>query len=372
MLDYKRDLPGRNPEAKRELAADVSAFANATGGHLLFGVEENEGVATNIVGVEVSDADDEALRLDQTIRAGVDPRIFGLTIRYVPLSSGRFVFVVEVPRSLVQPHMVTTDKHDRFYIRHSTGKDRMTVAEIRAAVTLAQAASERVTEYRSQRLIEIQEGRAGARFEPGAVTVLHLMPLSMFDPGSGVDVSRIERGAGGLMPLASSGLNYRYNFDGFVAYTSSGNGPVDSYVQVFRNGAIEAATMRFTSWSENTMGGGRGLGTVSTEYLEREVSRGVSRYLRALDGFGIQGPVLIGLSLLGAQGYVILRGNSSFIPGQEIDRERLVMPLVLTEKLGLEVPQAARVLRPSFDAIWNAGGYPGSQSFNEAGDWRGS
>jgi len=39
-LEYKRELPGNKDSDKNEFLADVSSFANAIGGDLLFGVDE--------------------------------------------------------------------------------------------------------------------------------------------------------------------------------------------------------------------------------------------------------------------------------------------------------------------------------------------
>ena len=41
-LDYKRDLCGNSDGDKKEFLSDISSFANATGGDLLFGVDEAE------------------------------------------------------------------------------------------------------------------------------------------------------------------------------------------------------------------------------------------------------------------------------------------------------------------------------------------
>ena len=43
-LDYKRTLPGGKDDEKREFLADVSSFANAAGGDIIFGVEEDQGI----------------------------------------------------------------------------------------------------------------------------------------------------------------------------------------------------------------------------------------------------------------------------------------------------------------------------------------
>jgi predicted HTH transcriptional regulator len=38
-IEYKQALPGGNDVAKKEFLADVSSFANASGGDLLYGVD---------------------------------------------------------------------------------------------------------------------------------------------------------------------------------------------------------------------------------------------------------------------------------------------------------------------------------------------
>ncbi|MFC3110088.1 helix-turn-helix domain-containing protein [Undibacterium arcticum] len=91
-IDYKRDLYGNSDADKREVLKDISGFANAFGGHLIVGMEEQNGLATSIPGVANVNPDDVVLRLEQLARAGLEPRIQGLRIRAVPLSSGAYCF----------------------------------------------------------------------------------------------------------------------------------------------------------------------------------------------------------------------------------------------------------------------------------------
>ena len=80
-LDYKRKLPA-GLDKRIGFLKDVAAFANTTGGDLVFGIEEetnSEGKHTwrisKILGV--ADLDDERkLRLEQWIRTGIEPRVY--------------------------------------------------------------------------------------------------------------------------------------------------------------------------------------------------------------------------------------------------------------------------------------------------------
>lgn len=79
-LDYKRDSYGPRDEDKRELLKDVSTFANANGGHIVVGLDETEGVASQLYGIKTADIDVEVSRLDQIVRTGLEPRIPGIRV----------------------------------------------------------------------------------------------------------------------------------------------------------------------------------------------------------------------------------------------------------------------------------------------------
>ena len=74
-IEYKSKLPEGNDQEKKEFLADVSSFANTIGGHIIYGVEEDNGTLKDIIGMQIQDVDSEILRLDSMIREGIEPRI---------------------------------------------------------------------------------------------------------------------------------------------------------------------------------------------------------------------------------------------------------------------------------------------------------
>ena len=63
-LDYKRDRVGDKPSEHKEFLYDVSSFANTSGGYLFIGIDENEGVPTDLCGLPTTiDPDSEISRL---------------------------------------------------------------------------------------------------------------------------------------------------------------------------------------------------------------------------------------------------------------------------------------------------------------------
>ncbi len=45
-IEYKQALPSNSESGKKEFLADVSSFANASGGDLIYGVSESKGNRT--------------------------------------------------------------------------------------------------------------------------------------------------------------------------------------------------------------------------------------------------------------------------------------------------------------------------------------
>src|ERR1700740_2350525 len=74
-IDYKRELPGNSDADKKEFLADVSSFANTMRGDLVFGVDEVNGLPTQLTGFQTSNADTDLQRLESILASGLEPRI---------------------------------------------------------------------------------------------------------------------------------------------------------------------------------------------------------------------------------------------------------------------------------------------------------
>ena len=150
-IDFKRDLVGQSDGDKKEFLYDVSSFANTIGGDLVFGMDERQGVATELVGLDGLNADIEIQRLLQIARDGIRPPIAGLNARAIQLANGRTALVVRIPRSWNPPHQVTYQKAFRFYARDTNTKYHIEVDELRSAFTGSTAIADRLRSYRTAR-----------------------------------------------------------------------------------------------------------------------------------------------------------------------------------------------------------------------------
>ena len=368
-VDYKGTLPEKSDAA--EFLADVCSFANAGGGDLVYGMKEEGGVPTDLPGVQTNDPDADLLRLEHRILSGISPRIPGLSSRYVPLSNGNHAFVIRVPRSFARPHAVYRNETPRFVTRNSVGKYTMDVAEIRSAVLASDAVVERMRAFRQNRLADVISGQTPADMGGLAAVVLHVLPLAAFDsPAPSVDLQAAPGLPGGFLPIGTGG-NLRHNFDGLVCHgydagyrADSERGP-ESYILLFRSGAIEAADT-YILWPESD-----GL-VIPSVVFERDLLEAAERYLALLSQLGVTGPVYLALSLLGVEDYTMATGSRVYGSGvRPVDRDALVVPEVEAERPGLGREEVERLMQPAFDQVWNACGYARSFLYHADGRWLG-
>lgn len=77
-------------------------------------------------------------------------------------------------------------------------------------------------------------------------------------------------------------------------------------------------------------------------------------------------PAAVALTLINVKGCEITRGTFDFGKFYPIDRDHLILPETIVEAFD-EKP--GKVLKPMFDLVWNACGYPKSKNFDDEGNW---
>jgi hypothetical protein len=96
-LDYKRSDSLATPSARKEISKDVSAFLNADGGVLVYGIEEVDHLPVGIdAGMDDSTFSRE--RLEQLILANISPRPDGIQVVQIPLATSRSAYAIQVPK----------------------------------------------------------------------------------------------------------------------------------------------------------------------------------------------------------------------------------------------------------------------------------
>lgn len=357
-LEFKQTLPRDDDKDKTEFRADVTSLANSSGGDLLYGVEAKDGVATAVVGLGAANMDSELLRLQNLLFSHVDPRIPGVEMQAVTTANKGPVLVVRVPKSWRGPHLVKMPQDNRtfrMFGRHDKGKWAFDGTEIRAAYLLSEQLEQRVRRWRDDRLAKVAAREMPVELDTGPLVVLHLMPVSAFNDRNVIAVRNLERHR--PAPLVSSGWNHHINLDGFVLYDSSPNSPKGkhhSYTQLFRSGCVEAASVKLFGKSRLPS-----RHELSRGY-ETRIADAVDEYTKVLVALGVAYPLVVAMAIFGA------RGSALESDGRELDRDEVILPDVLIERPDQDVKT---ILRPLFDAVWNAYGYSRSMNYDDDGKW---
>jgi len=356
-LEYKRAINVETAKAKSEFCADVAAFANASGGEIIFGMDEDgDGKAKALKPLADFAQDQTERQLRQILNAHVDPAIPGLIFEVVELSSGNPILVLRIPRSWNRPHCVIGDT-PAFPIREGASKHNLKVRELREAFVLAESVSDRMKRFRSARVALLATGDGPATLAAKSLVVLHVMPMQAFDRPMSLEIRSAMCKDALLRPINTHGLTMKINFDGVLTYSPGFGGPVQSYVQLFREGCIEAVSANILSRGEDRK-------FLYSEY-EQLVEAALRNYMSFLQSEGIEPPIFAALSLVNAKGYAIPVPDvvGEMDPGNAaIEDDVLVIPETQIDSYG-ETYYAS--LREPFDRIWQACGRIGSLNYKD-------
>ncbi len=358
-LEYKEALPGNSDADKKKFLAEVSSFANTSGGDIVYGVAEDEGVPTEVKGLDLTDADGAILRLDNMTRDGIRPRIPGMHIRAISLADSKVAIVARTPSSWVSPHRVVFGGHNGFYARSSNGKYEMDVGELRIAFNLSESIAEKIRQFVLERTSLITSGAGPVRLHEGAKIALHVVPVASFGHAQSIDIDQVASNRTSMPPIHTTGWNDRYNLDGILTFTPAEDGQSWAYTQLFRNGILEAVNGSLLRADGEKK-------YVWPASYEGELIASLTGYLSLLKSLGTQPPIIVFLTLLGVNGYSMPPHSGFATDGFAIDRANLRLP---ERVISGDEDDAKSVLRPLFDSIWNACGYPRSLNFDENGEW---
>lgn len=358
-IEFKESFPGNSDSDKREFLADVTSFANTSGGELVYGIACSAGIPTAIKGIATSDLDAQILRLENLLCDGVEPRIVGSRFHPITATESTSAVVLRIPHSLQAPHMITLGNWSRFFARNSRGKYQLDVGELRHAFGESASAIERVRQFRAFRAASIKADDTPILLDDTPRVILHLVPLAQ--PMLAPDLQALAKER--ISPLFSEQSNTRFNLDGLTYYaTGRDNETTHSYLQVFRDGALEAVASSLVRGDDV-----HGKFIVSFT-VEGALIDGVERYLQLLQHIGARPPVVILISFLNIKGYRIQpltegRSFSSF--RRPIRQHDVLLPDVVVPEFGMPIDA---LLRPIFDVLWNAAGWDRCHNYDEQGN----
>lgn len=376
-LEYKEKLPGHTDGDKKEFLADISSFANASGGDVIYGIKEaidakskRTGEPDTVVPLQGMTADETKLQIENIIRTGIEPRIpvHVKGIAGYGTDGNGFVILVRIPNSFASPHMITFKNSSRFYCRNSAGKYQLDINEIRNAFLATDSQAERVRSFLQNRLAKIMADETPFPLSTEHRLVLHILPLYPFLNHQRLQLNSNRNLTSDFMPIGASGCDSRYNLDGFITYDRTyGNRTLnDGYCQIFFDGTVEAVYAKILRAKGGRTPQNGDTAFIASKAYERYTVAAVRHYLDGYKSLGIEAPAVISMTLLGCKGAYMWTDSSIGLDYQPIDRDVANLPEVQVGSFDEEVPT---VMKPIFDAVWNACGHPRSYNYTEDGTW---
>lgn len=357
-IEYKEKLPCSNEE-KKEFLRDVTAFANTQGGHLIYGVKEEDRRPIDLCGIHIDgNLDTSVQSLDHFLRDGVEPRLFGYQIYPVLVKNENyFAFVIRVSKSFNPPHKVKLGD-DRFYCRNSSGRDRLDVGQLRQLFLISDTFAKQAREFRAERLMRIQSKDLQIPFIPGLVIVLHIIPFDAFVLEKQYDLS-LYKNKSPLkqtnLPIMSSMshsfIGSIFNLDGYCSYIGTMNCIIDeskgtkAYTQLFRNGIIEGVCM--PSMDQQPI--------LNLNYKDTVINF-TKEIIPILQNIEVNLPIVLMLSLLNTKGFRLSCINhygsedviDSYLPYKN---NELILPEIIIESKEENIGEK---LHPIFNIVRNA------------------
>jgi len=359
-LEFKRDTYGTSDADKKEFLKDISAFANSLGGHLIIGMNEEDGAAFAINPLKDVDVDQELLRLENIVRTGAEPKIIGLRMKRVAVTGGDVV-VVYIPRSYNPPHRVIFKNTNRYYARNSSGVYELSLEELRGLFGQQRSLEDRAKAFVNERFLQVQANQGAFSLPVDfGVMVMHLIPLADLGMGRRHQIPTLRSQKSAFCPLGVDSFSSRVNLDGMVVFR--GGPECHGYTQVFRNGCVEATKAKISFDRD-------GLRYFPSLSWPEWITGALTRYLNGLNAMNASLPILLQISVFGTNGLRIgLKTHNTLENPTPYDKEELHLPATVISEYQPD-GNYQKVVAEQMDFLWNAFDLERCQYFDEEGNW---
>jgi len=342
---------------KDKFIKEIAAFANTNGGVIVVGMQENEDRLPQQLtgcGMKMADFDDWLSSFRQVVLSKIRPHLHGVECFPVELSDKTIVIVVFIPKSYSRPHSFWDGNKDEFYLRYANGITNMDIDDLRKEFLFSSSLQNQILQFKRDRISMILSNECIGNIDDNAKLVLHVLPEWSFELGNLISISNISNDTN-IIPISGDIGNYRYNADGFYRYSNNDEThDVDTYIQLFHNGIIEATEIKLISgWKEKLI--------FDLKEIQSAIIQAMNRYQCFLQKHGVLKPWHIFITLLNAKGYQTTwtYKNSSKL----IDRN------IVTTQSGIwrEDNNIDDAIKPVLDSLSNAFGFERSYCYDKEG-----
>lgn len=362
ILEYKKELKLVKDQDKKEFLADISSFANTSGGDIIYGISEVAGVPSTLEGMHVENLDTFKQQIENIIRDGLEPRISGYSIKEIQKDQDTYFIIIRIPKSWISPHRVIYKDSSKFYGRNSNGKYELDVSELRRSFSLSDSISTKIKQFREERISKLISEETTIKLSGERIVVLHIVPLISLSQPQFYDIKIIDRKKELAKPLCSGGWDAIFNFDGIISFNGHLGGTITSYTQFYRNGIIEAVTTKLEyKPNDNQV-------FIPSSNFERNFFEALRNYFTLYKELRVDFPAYLFVTLINYKGTFLAVDSSimHYYDSVPVDRNVLSFPEVYVESNEYNFHS---ILRPIFDTLWNTCGYERCLNYGQDGSY---
>ena len=368
-LDYKSVLKIDTGDDRKEFLADVSAFINTEGGVLIFGIKElkdeqgqNLGIPEKKTPIEINNVDKLIQQIEDLVQNNLEPKVSSLIINPIEVELGNFILIIGVNKTLGLPHMITYKATNKFYKRRNSGKYLVDVYELQTSFSQSLDSREKAERFRIMRTNLVRNLEFIPKLDIKGSFFLHVFPINNRDYEIDfLSPDLLNFLSDRMIPIRSSGRDYKYNLEGFIATSSNHEKIPYSYSQLFRNGVLEFYTSHMhieRKGDENILDiFGKLIELVSIEYVKRS--------LDIFKHFEIEPPYVIMISIFDTKNGVLQMQDSWGSSSNLITHDKLLLPPIVIYDQNIEIEKE---LKKIFDILWQSGNVLKSPFYDNSGN----
>jgi hypothetical protein len=216
-----------------------------------------------------------------------------------------------------------------------------------------------IEQFYKERIEGLKNNVTPRPFAEGGKIILHIIPVESFKVSKHYDLSVSKGRVAITAPLKFHSYSQIYNFEGLLCFSEGADGKCLDYVQVYANGIIEAVEGYHLKPGEKKL---------YIRGIEEQIIACTKEYSNYQKQLGLNPPVVLYLTLLGTKGFTIEHGSryKDAYKTYPIEKEDLYLPKIILNRFGFV---SEKILKTSFDRIWNACGYPRSLDYDPKGEW---
>ncbi len=368
-LDYKAELKIDKGDDRKEFLADISALINTEGGVLIFGLKElkdsngqNSGIPEEKIPIQIDNLDKLIQQIEDLIQNNLEPRVNNLNINPIEVEAKKYILVIATQKTFGLPHMVTYKATNKFYKRRNSGKYLVDVYELQSSFIRSLENREQAERFRQSRVNIVRNLEFLPKLDIVGSYFLHVIPINSFDYDIDFTTQQTQNFLGEKMiPIRSSGLDYRHNLEGFMTFSVNHEEIPYSYCQLFRNGILEFYTSHMHVQREKQPE----ILDLFGQLIENATIDYVNRSFEILKYFQIEAPYIVMISLFDIKNGVLYFQDHWQSVSSEINQEKLLLPPTIIYDQQVDL---AKELKKVFDIMWQTGNMPKSPFYDNAGN----